>query len=144
MDTPHPLVPPSPTRSKIMSSIRSKDTKIEWQVRRALWHAGFRYRLHVKTLPGKPDIVLPRYRTVVLVHGCFWHGHGCRLSSTPKTNAGFWAAKIARNKERDSRVEEQLRSRGYQLWMIWECQLESSTRELVAHLMDIRAAPNSG
>ena len=89
------------TRSRNVSAIRSKDTGIEMFVRRALYAAGFRFRLHRKDLPGKPDIVLPRYRMVIFVNGCFWHGHDCIEGHRPKSNTGYWGPKIARNVERD-------------------------------------------
>lgn len=110
------------TRSRMMSGIRSKDTKPEMQVRRFLHAAGFRYRLHVKELPGRPDIVLPKYRTVIQVHGCFWHRHsGCRLAAMPASNVEMWAAKFARNVERDREVERQLMEMGWRVLTVWEC-----------------------
>lgn len=88
-----------------MAAIRSTSTKPELKLRHALWYLGFRYRVNVKTLPGKPDIVFPKFRTVIFVHGCFWHGHkGCRAGHIPETNIDFWTAKIARNQERDQEV----------------------------------------
>lgn len=109
-------------RSRMMSGIRGKDTKPEMQVRRFLHAAGFRYRLHVKDLPGRPDIVLPKYRAVIQVHGCFWHRHpGCRLAATPASNVEMWAAKFARNVERDKEVECQLTEMGWRVLTVWEC-----------------------
>ena len=117
-------------RHECMSHIRSKDTKPEQLVRRALWHNGFRYRLHVKGLPGKPDIVLPKYRTVIFINGCFWHGHeGCRYYVIPKTNTRFWLDKITSNKARDVRDESALNDAGWQVVTIWECELKKGTRE---------------
>lgn len=117
-------------RHECMSHIRSKDTKPEQLVRQALWHNGFRYRLHVKGLPGKPDIVLPKYRTVIFINGCFWHGHdGCRYYVIPKTNTRFWLDKIASNKARDVRDESALNEAGWRVVTIWECELNKGSRE---------------
>lgn len=106
-----------------MSRIRGTNTKLEVLVRSALHARGFRYRLGGAGLPGKPDIVLPKYGTVVFVHGCFWHGHNCPLYRLPKTRPEFWAAKIESNKARDARVESQLRESGWRVELVWECSL---------------------
>lgn len=111
-------------RSKIMASIHSKNTKPEMIVRRYLFACGFRFRVNSPRLPGKPDIVLRRYRTVVFVNGCFWHGHNCNYASTPKTNVEFWQNKITRNKERDIKVQQQLATMGWHCITVWECQLK--------------------
>ena len=117
-------------RHVCMSHIRSKDTKPEQLVRQALWHNGFRYRLHVKVLPGKPDIVLPKYRTVIFINGCFWHGHeGCRYYVIPKTNTSFWLDKITSNKVRDARDKSALNEAGWRVVTIWECELKKENRE---------------
>lgn len=114
-------------RSELMSHIRSKDTKPEVALRHALWRRGFRYRVNVKVLPGTPDIVLPKHRTVVFVHGCFWHGHkGCKISHIPQTNSEFWQAKISRNQERDQEVWRQLEAKGWAVIVVWECELSKS------------------
>ncbi len=106
-----------------MSRIGAKDTAPEIVVRRLLHGMGLRFRLHVKTLPGSPDVVLPRHRTVVFVHGCYWHRHpGCKRAYTPKTNAEFWEAKFARNVERDRRVSSQLADLGWRVIVVWECE----------------------
>ncbi|WP_421576241.1 very short patch repair endonuclease [Stenotrophomonas maltophilia] len=110
-------------RSAQMSRIRGTNTKLEVLVRKALHAKGFRYRLGGAGLPGKPDIVLPKYGTVVFVHGCFWHGHNCPLYRLPKTRPEFWAAKIESNKARDARVESQLRESGWRVELVWECSL---------------------
>jgi DNA mismatch endonuclease (patch repair protein) len=111
------------TRSRMMSGIRGRDTKPELIVRRYLHSAGFRFRLAPKNLIGKPDIVLPKHRTVVFVHGCFWHRHkGCRYAAVPATNKLFWAEKFAVNVKRDRHVQRQLRKDGWQVLVIWECQ----------------------
>jgi len=111
------------TRSRMMSGIRGRDTKPEIIVRKYLHAAGFRFRLAPKNLPGKPDIVLSKYRTAVFVHGCFWHRHSrCRYATVPATNKSFWAEKFATNVERDHRVQQQLRRDGWRVLVIWECQ----------------------
>jgi DNA mismatch endonuclease, patch repair protein len=108
-----------------MRAVKSKDTKPEWVVRRLLHAAGFRYRLHGKDLPGKPDLVFPSRRKVVFVHGCFWHGHDCaRGDRQPKTNANYWMAKIARNKARDVEHLATLRNRNWQVLTVWECEIK--------------------
>ena len=110
-------------RHWVMSRVRQKDTEPELITRRVLHSNGYRYCLHAKSLPGSPDIVLPKYHTVVLVHGCFWHGHGCRRGlKRPKSNAVYWDAKLARNMRRDVRVERQLRRSGWHVITVWECQ----------------------
>lgn len=107
-----------------MSHIRSVNTKPEVALRRALWRRGFRYRVNVKNLPGSPDIVLPKHRTVVFVHGCFWHGHnGCKEFTVPKTNTEFWVKKVARNQERDQEVWRKLEAKGWSVVIVWECEL---------------------
>ncbi|MBK8458751.1 MAG: DNA mismatch endonuclease Vsr [Phyllobacteriaceae bacterium] len=113
------------TRSRMMAGIRGKNTRPEMIVRRALHKAGFRYRLHVKDLPGKPDIVLPKYRTVIFVHGCFWHGHGCRNFKWPKTREAWWREKIGRNVERDWEAITELGKIGWISKIIWECDIRS-------------------
>jgi DNA mismatch endonuclease (patch repair protein) len=110
-------------RSALMSRIRSKDTKPELVVRSLLHRLGFRFRLHRKDLPGRPDIVLPKHKKVILVHGCFWHGHTCRLASKPKSNSGYWSAKIDANKARDQRNAELLRQAGWGVLELWECDI---------------------
>ncbi|MEO9904317.1 MULTISPECIES: very short patch repair endonuclease [Alphaproteobacteria] len=111
------------TRSRMMSGIKGKDTKPEMIVRRALHKAGFRYRLHVKDLPGKPDIVLPKYKTVIFVHGCFWHKHDCKYFKWPKTRPDFWKEKIEANVRRDRASSKQLENTGWNVLTIWECEL---------------------
>jgi DNA mismatch endonuclease, patch repair protein len=113
------------TRSRMMSGIRGKNTRPEVKVRRSLHAAGLRYRLHDRRLPGRPDIVLSRFRTVVFVHGCFWHGHaGCRYAYRPKSNVAFWQAKIVGNVERDTRVTHELGLLGWRVLTIWECSMD--------------------
>ena len=110
-----------------MAAIHSASTKPELKLRQNLWRLGFRYRVNDKRLPGKPDIVLPKYRTVIFVHGCFWHGHkGCPTSHIPETNTDFWTAKISRNQERDQEVWRQLEAKGWSVIIVWECQLKKA------------------
>jgi len=112
----------------MMARMRGKNTTPELVVRRYLRRSGLRYRLHVRSLPGAPDIVLPRYRSVVFVHGCFWHQHpGCKFAYTPKSNTAFWQSKLRANRERDARQEAELREQGWTVYTIWECMVESET-----------------
>lgn len=114
-------------RSRMMRNIRHKDTKPELIVRRYLHRVGFRYRLHDRKLPGKPDIVLSRYRAVVLVHGCYWHRHkGCKFAYNPKSRAEFWTTKFARNVERDAEIKQLLADQGWRVMTIWECALRDN------------------
>jgi DNA mismatch endonuclease (patch repair protein) len=111
------------TRSLMMAGIGSRNTAPERSVRRALHAAGFRFRLHRRDLPGSPDIVLPRHKAVVFVHGCFWHRHpGCRYATSPTTNSKFWKIKFSRNVERDRGQVRALRQLGWRVYTIWECQ----------------------
>ena len=147
-------------RHKCMSHIRSRDTKPELKVRRWLWHHGYRYRLNVKSVPGKPDIVMRPYRTAIFVNGCFWHGHNVQFSTAqiensklknekaadpsatliensacckiPQSNRAFWVAKIRRNQERDQRNYQLLQENGWQVIVVWECQL---TPKQIEHTM---------
>lgn len=116
----------SATRSRMMSGIKGRNTKPERLVRSYLHAAGFRFRLHRKDLPGCPDIVLPRYRAIIFVHGCFWHRHeGCYLASFPATRVDFWESKFAANVERDRRNETTLAEAGWRVIIIWECQIRA-------------------
>lgn len=116
----------SQTRSRMMAGIRGKDTKPELALRRSLHALGFRYRLHVRGISGKPDLVLPKYRAVIFVHGCFWHRHpDCRYASTPSTRAEFWASKFAANMARDNAVRSNLLLEGWRVATIWECAMRS-------------------
>jgi len=126
-------------RSYNMSQIKSKDTKPELLVRKFLFSQGFRYRLHVKELPGKPDIVLPKYKTAIFIHGCFWHGHkGCKYFVVPKTRTEWWIAKINRNVENDLVQKRKLNEIGWQTISIWECDLKPvSMEETLARLVDL-------
>ena len=122
------------TRSKVMSRIRSRDTRPELYVRRSVWREGFRYRVHVKSLPGVPDLVLAKYRIAVFVHGCFWHQHGCPVSHIPDSNRGYWGPKLAKNKSRDKKNKKQLRLLGWDVRTIRECRLERDTLNLINFL----------
>ena len=113
-------------RSEVMRAVKSSDTKPELALRKALHALGYRYRLHVKGLPGKPDLVFPRYRTVIFVHGCFWHGHTCKRGRrVPKSNVDYWVEKIARNKARDRKNATALRKLGWRVITLWECKLKT-------------------
>ncbi|NNK96321.1 MAG: DNA mismatch endonuclease Vsr [Desulfobacterales bacterium] len=107
-------------RSTIMRAVKSKNTSPEMFVRRVIYSKGYRYRLHVKELRGSPDIVFPRYKTVVFVNGCYWHGHGCSRSRIPKTNSEYWLAKIHKNMDRDEKNLQLLSSKGWTALTIWE------------------------
>ena len=112
-----------------MSRIGCKDTKPELKVRKVLHTLGYRFRLHRQDLPGRPDIVLPKWKTAIFVHGCYWHRHpGCKDASTPKTNIEFWQKKFLANKIRDERVSNELRSLGWKVIVIWECETKSSEK----------------
>lgn len=118
------------SRSYNMSMIKSKNTKPEEQVRKYLFSQGFRYRKNVRSLPGSPDIVLPKYKTVVFVNGCFWHGHdGCRYFVWPENNADFWREKISSNIERDVRNTALLEQAGWKVIVVWECELKKAKVE---------------
>ncbi|MGA4071394.1 very short patch repair endonuclease [Ralstonia nicotianae] len=128
------------TRSENMSRIRGKDTKPEMIVRRVLWAAGLRYRLHDKRLPGKPDLAFPGRRMAVFVHGCFWHCHeGCKDFRIPKTRTSWWVEKLSRNKTRDTRVAAELKNRGWQVIVIWECEVHDP-QKLASLVAQIRQA----
>lgn len=122
-------------RSEIMARIHSGDTTPELTLRRLLHRLGLRFRVHCTGLPGKPDIVLARYKTAIFVHGCFWHGHeGCREGRRPKSNTAYWERKLERNKKRDRRNIGDLRRLGWRALVVWECQLASSGERVAARL----------
>lgn len=112
------------TRSRMMSGIRGKDTKPEILIRKALHARGFRFRLHRRDLPGSPDIVMPKYRAVILINGCFWHGHECSLFKWPKTRPDFWRAKIDGNILRDQKNHSELKRLGWRVCLLWECEIK--------------------
>ncbi len=115
-------------RSRMMAGIKGYDTKPELILRMGLHQAGFRYRLHARELPGKPDLVFPKYRAIIFVHGCFWHGHECALFKWPSTRQDFWRQKITGNVARDRKVKEQLLSEGWRVLTVWECALKGRGR----------------
>lgn len=116
-------------RSKNMRAIRSKDTQPEMSLRKALHANGFRFRLCVKKLPGKPDIVLPKYHAVIFVHGCFWHGHSCHLFKWPSTRPEFWREKIGRNRTNDHKATEALLAGGWRVGIVWECAMRGAGKK---------------
>jgi DNA mismatch endonuclease, patch repair protein len=124
VDTVTPAV-----RSRMMAAIKGKNTKPEIIVRKALHAAGFRFRLHDRKLPGRPDVVLAKYKSAVFVHGCFWHGHQCKAFRWPKSRKDFWQEKILRNKARDAVAKRKLRQLGWQSILIWECQIKKGLVE---------------
>jgi DNA mismatch endonuclease, patch repair protein len=125
----------SATRSRMMAGIQGKNTRPEVLIRKALFAQGFRYRLHHQGLPGKPDIVLPRYRAVILVNGCFWHLHDCHLFKWPSSRPEFWRTKLTANKERDQRTRLQLHESGWRTLVVWECALKGKHRLPFASLI---------
>ena len=127
-------------RSALMSRVRNRGTAAERHVRQAVWRAGFRCRLNVRKLPGTPDLVLPRYRTAVLVQGCFWHGHDCpKGQRRPATNTDFWNRKLDGNLARDAANQAKLAELGWTVFVIWECSLADDTDTLLAYLRQKRA-----
>ena len=123
------------TRSRMMSGIRGKNTKPELIIRKALHARGFRYRLHCK-LPGKPDLCLPKYRAVIFVHGCFWHGHDCHLFKWPSTRPEFWREKIGRNRAVDAAAETKLLADGWRVATVWECALKGRKRRAIEDIAE--------
>lgn len=120
-------------RSQIMAAVRSKNTGPEMLVRRFLWSKGIRYRVHPKNVPGKPDIVLRRYKLAVFVHGCFWHGHkGCSRGRLPKSRVEYWRAKIDANRKRDAAIAKRLEREGWRQLVIWDCKLRTQKSAAVA------------
>lgn len=123
-------------RSRMMSGIRSTNTRPEMIIRRALHRRGFRFRLHDKRLPGKPDIVLRKYKAVIFAHGCFWHGHQCPLFKWPTTRKMFWRTKITRNRRVDARARSTLHAQGWRVLIIWECSLKGGGRLPIEQLSE--------
>lgn len=119
-------------RSRMMARIGSKDTKPEISLRKALFAKGFRYRLHDRRLPGRPDIVLPKWNTAIFVHGCYWHRHaGCKYATTPSTRTEFWKEKFSGNKKRDGRNIAALRQKGWRVAVVWECAIRRDIKDVV-------------
>lgn len=128
-------IAPSPQRSRNMAAIAGKNTRPELRLRSAVFARGLRYRLHIKGLPGSPDLVFPVYRAAVFVHGCFWHRHAsCRFTAEPKSNASFWSQKFAANVARDASTRAMLLERGWRVAIVWECGLKRSPAEIAARL----------
>jgi len=115
-------------RSAMMSGIKGKDTRPEMTIRRGLHALGFRYRLDNRKIPGRPDLVLPKYNAVIFIHGCFWHQHECHLFKWPSTRQEFWFDKISENKERDKKTVERLLGEGWRVMIVWECTIRGKTR----------------
>lgn len=132
------LVPPTEQRSRNMAAIRSRDTRLEMSVRSVVHRAGFRYRVDSKRLPGKPDLVFPRFRLVAFVHGCYWHGHICREARRPNSNLSYWTPKIEGNMARDAKVKRQLVSLGWEVFVIRECSVTEDTAKLLMLLGSLR------
>lgn len=124
-------------RSKMMSGIRGKNTKPEILVRRGLFNRGYRFRLHVSKLPGKPDIVLPKYRAAIFINGCFWHGHGCSLFKWPSSRAEFWRNKIESNKKHDIESLKLLETQGWRTFVVWECTMKGTRKWALESLLDV-------
>jgi DNA mismatch endonuclease (patch repair protein) len=125
------------TRSRMMAGIRTKNTRPEIIIRKGLHARGFRYSLHPKGLPGKPDIAMPKWHVAIFIHGCFWHGHGCSLSRLPASNTAFWESKLAANQCRDELVKNQLAASGWRTATVWECATRGRlARESLAGLID--------
>lgn len=118
-----PDIVDAPTRSRMMSGIRGQNTKPELLIRKALHALGFRYRIHTRNVPGRPDLVLPRYKAAIFINGCFWHGHDCALFRLPDTRRDFWREKIARNVRRDALVRDQVIAAGWRHLTVWECAI---------------------
>lgn len=121
-----------------MAGIKAKDTKPELHVRRTLHQAGFRFRLHRKDLPGCPDVVLPKRRAVIFVHGCFWHSHGCRYCKSPETHAAFWQEKLTGNARRDHKNQDALKQAGWRVFVIWECEIRDRTGRMEAVMEELK------
>ena len=119
-----------------MSGIRSKDTKPELLIRKGLHARGFRFRLHAKDIPGKPDIILARYRAAIFVHGCFWHRHDCHLFKMPRTRSDFWNTKLDRNRNRDAEVRSVLLGAKWRILVVWECALKGRIRRDLNNIID--------
>lgn len=134
-----PDVVDAPTRSRMMSGIRRRDTKPELLIRKGLHARGYRYRLHPRTLPGKPDLAFPSRKAAIFIHGCFWHGHGCPLFKWPSTRAEWWRAKIEGNRARDRAVRAELAGMGWRQLRVWECALKGRQRRDPDALLDLVA-----
>lgn len=124
-------------RHEVMSKIRGKDTKIEIKVRHWLYHHGIRYRKNCKDIAGKPDIAIKKYKIAIFIHGCFWHGHeNCKYYRLPKSNVEYWEDKIEKNKNRDREIIENLQSMGWNVFVVWECQVKSNFESVMESLLN--------
>ena len=123
-------------RSWNMAHIKSKDTSVEVKVRSCLFRNGFRFRKNVSDLPGKPDIVLPKYKTVIFVHGCFWHRHNCKRATTPKTRVDYWTKKFARNVDNDRKHIEDLQALGWRVMVVWECEINKDFENTMGRIIN--------
>ncbi len=132
-----PDVVDAPTRSRMMSGIRGRDTKPEMLIRKGLHARGYRYRLHARTLPGRPDLAFPSRKAAIFIHGCFWHGHDCPLFKWPSTRAEWWRAKIEGNHARDRAVRAELADMGWRQLRVWECALKGRQRRDPDDLLDL-------
>ncbi len=128
------------TRSRMMAGIRGKDTKPEILIRQGLHRKGYRFRLHRVGLPGRPDLVFPSRQAVIMVHGCFWHGHDCHLFKWPSSRQEFWHGKITRNRQKDGESENALLRKGWRVLTVWECALKGRTRQPLERVIDQCAA----
>ena len=133
-------------RSWNMSRIRGKDTEIEIKVRKYLFSQGFRFRKNVADMPGKPDIILPKYKTVIFMHGCYWHRHtGCKNCTTPNTNREFWLKKFEKNIQNDSKHQQELEAAGWKVLILWECEIENDFERLMDNLVvELRCTAQPG
>ncbi len=133
-------------RSWNMSRIRGKDTEIEIKVRKYLFSQGFRFRKNVADMPGKPDIILPKYKTVIFIHGCYWHRHtGCKNCTTPNTNREFWLKKFEKNIQNDSKHQQELEAAGWKVLILWECEIENDFERLMDNLVvELRCTAQPG
>ena len=124
------------TRSYIMSRVKGKNTGPEVAIRKKLHNRGFRYRLHVKKLPGTPDLVFPKYNAIIFINGCYWHSHGCYMATIPKTRTGFWTEKFEKNKERDANNWKGLQKLGWRLLIVWECGIKGKYKRPTDSIVD--------
>jgi DNA mismatch endonuclease (patch repair protein) len=125
------------TRSKIMASVGHENTRPEQVLRKALHRVGFRFILNDKRLPGSPDLVFRKYKSLIFVHGCFWHRHGCKYSTTPKTRVAFWTEKFKSNTRRDVRCIQKLKKLGWRIRVVWECQLKGEEKKVSRHIVSV-------
>lgn len=125
------------TRSRMMAGIKGKNTRPEMMIRKALHRLGYRYRLHSQTLPGKPDLIFPKFGAVIFVHGCFWHGHDCALFKWPSSRAKFWREKIEGNRSRDAKSSLKISESGWRILTIWECAIKGPTRRTQEEIVNV-------